>query len=1015
MKTTCNSICFAIALICAAVQPAHAGVTLDGSLGRSGTLSGPNYSITADLGKQVGTNLFHSFSQFNLVKGDVATFSGPTNISNIISRITGGSASSIDGTIRSTISGANMYLINPYGVMFGPNASIDIGGSFHVSTADYLKLGTDGRFDAATPANSILTVSPPSAFGFMGTSRTAITVKDGSTLAMKPSQAISIVAGDVEIDKGTVSTQDGGGIRLVALGRNQQEVDVTGGLPDATGELTIINGGRVASIANSAGDSGSIKVGAGNITIDGGNDFSSIYSLANSGSGNGGSIEVTATGNISVINGASMYSKSYSSGTAGNINVTADTILLDGQEYYGRIYSVANSTGKGGSLFIKAYDFITLTNDGTIAVQASRTGDAGTASIETGKLTIDNSSINGSTYGSGKGGSLFIKAYDSITLTNGGNIAVVAAPGSTGDAGTASVETGKLTIDRFYASSDYGSVISGATYGSGKGGSLSIKASDSITLTNGGSISVVAGPGSTGNAGTVSIETGKLTIDGGYTSSSGTTYGSLITGSTYSTGKGGSLSIKASDTITVTNGGFIAVLAEPDTTGDAGTASIETGKLTIGGYYTSSSGETYNSSITGSTDGSGKGGSLFIKASDSITLTNWGVISVTAVIGDAGTASIDTGKLIIDGCFTPDSGFNSGYTYRTSINGSTYGTGKGGSLFIKASDSISLTNGGAIEVQASTGSTGDAGTASIETGKLMIDGGYTSSSGSTYNSRINGSTNGSGKGGSLSIKAPEFITITNGGSVTVEAATGSTGDAGTASIETGILTIDGGITSGSDTTHSVISGSTFGTGKGGDITINTGTLNMAGTARISSESEGTGKAGDLNLKVLNAINLTDSSITTSTTNADGGNITISDLRLIDLRNSQITTSVKGGIGNGGNINIAAKQLVVDHSDIIANAEGGNGGNINLNTQALIQSVSGSTISASSRLGISGTVSISSPLVDIGAGLAAMPDTLKDINNLAPKRCATSDEEISSFSVLECSGSIMNPDRPVITP
>src|SRR5436190_9215147 len=140
---------------------AASAVVLDGKLGRGGPLSGPNYDITADLGRTVGNNLFHSFARFNLEAGDVATFSGPANIQNILARVTGGSASSIDGTIRSTINGANFFLINPAGVIFGANAAVDVTGSFAVSTANYLKLANGARFVAALDADdSVLTTDP---------------------------------------------------------------------------------------------------------------------------------------------------------------------------------------------------------------------------------------------------------------------------------------------------------------------------------------------------------------------------------------------------------------------------------------------------------------------------------------------------------------------------------------------------------------------------------------------------------------------------------------------------------------------------------------------------------------------------------------------------------------------------------------------------------------------------------------------------------------------------------------
>lgn len=65
--------------------------------------------ISANYGKQIGGNLFQSFSQFNLNSTQSATFSGPINVHNILSRVTSGNPSSIDGTINSSIPGANLF------------------------------------------------------------------------------------------------------------------------------------------------------------------------------------------------------------------------------------------------------------------------------------------------------------------------------------------------------------------------------------------------------------------------------------------------------------------------------------------------------------------------------------------------------------------------------------------------------------------------------------------------------------------------------------------------------------------------------------------------------------------------------------------------------------------------------------------------------------------------------------------------------------------------------------------
>lgn len=105
-------------------------VRFDRSLGAPGALSGPNFLIPADRGRQVGSNLFHSFSDFHLIKDDIASFQGPDNVQNILVRVTGGTASNIDGTLRSEIAGANLYFRNPADVIFDPNAKFDLDGSF---------------------------------------------------------------------------------------------------------------------------------------------------------------------------------------------------------------------------------------------------------------------------------------------------------------------------------------------------------------------------------------------------------------------------------------------------------------------------------------------------------------------------------------------------------------------------------------------------------------------------------------------------------------------------------------------------------------------------------------------------------------------------------------------------------------------------------------------------------------------------------------------------------------------
>ncbi|MBE9561358.1 MAG: filamentous hemagglutinin N-terminal domain-containing protein, partial [Proteobacteria bacterium] len=145
----------------------HAEITLDNTLNNGGALKGPDYMIGAELGQRHGSNLFHSFAKFNINLDESATFSGPNNINNIISRVTGGSISNIDGMLTSTIPNANFYLINPAGLIFGPNATLDVQGSFHASSANTLYLQDGGQFNATNPQNSNLTVAPITSFGFL--------------------------------------------------------------------------------------------------------------------------------------------------------------------------------------------------------------------------------------------------------------------------------------------------------------------------------------------------------------------------------------------------------------------------------------------------------------------------------------------------------------------------------------------------------------------------------------------------------------------------------------------------------------------------------------------------------------------------------------------------------------------------------------------------------------------------------------------------------------------------------
>ena len=173
--------------------------------------SGPTqYNITGGTRPGGGTNLFHSFGDFNVPNNNIANFLNDSGLatSNILGRVTGGNHSSIFGTIQTTGFGnANLFLMNPAGFLFGPNATVNVGGMVSFTSADYLRLTDNARFNAVPgPADALLSAAPVAAFGFLGSNPGAITVQ-GSQLSVADGTGISLVGGNITVQSGTL---DGG-------------------------------------------------------------------------------------------------------------------------------------------------------------------------------------------------------------------------------------------------------------------------------------------------------------------------------------------------------------------------------------------------------------------------------------------------------------------------------------------------------------------------------------------------------------------------------------------------------------------------------------------------------------------------------------------------------------------------------------------------------------------------------------------------------------------------------------
>ncbi|MEO0684551.1 MAG: filamentous hemagglutinin N-terminal domain-containing protein, partial [Cyanobacteria bacterium J06649_11] len=145
------------------VVQAEAQLVPDNTLGKENSLVNSVDSVTkrVDGGAIRGSNLFHSFQEFNIGNGQSVSFSNPIGIKNILTRVTGKNASQIFGKLG-VLGDANLFLINPSGIFFGENAKLDMGGSFIGSTANSLKLSDGTEFNAINPSiNPILTISVP--------------------------------------------------------------------------------------------------------------------------------------------------------------------------------------------------------------------------------------------------------------------------------------------------------------------------------------------------------------------------------------------------------------------------------------------------------------------------------------------------------------------------------------------------------------------------------------------------------------------------------------------------------------------------------------------------------------------------------------------------------------------------------------------------------------------------------------------------------------------------------------
>ena len=508
-----TGIYVALAVIISVNQNAFAQIVPDNTLSTESSVVTPNTTIRGiesdriDGGAVRGANLFHSFEQFNIDTGRGAYFTNPSGISNIFSRVTGANRSQILGRLG-VLGNANLLFINPQGIVFGSNASLDVQGSFLATTANAIRLGDVGLFSASQPATSNLLSVSPSALWFnavsasrnsAGTAAQSIVNRSQAQsnisqpnsanlspgLQVQPDRTLALVGGDVLLEGGRLTAAGGrielgsvAGIGQVSLSQsgnrfvlgydaindfgriglfNGAFVDVSG----ARGDIQI-RGDQLAMGQNSniwadtpIGNGGEIRIRVAEATLSG----SSVISADVASTGTGGNITIN-TERLRLREGAKVSVNTVRSGQGGNLQIMADSVEVNG---------LAN--GQTGS-------------SSALAAESFASGSAGNLTIDTRQLRIrDGARISGSVRGAGKGGNLQITATDLVELS-GVSPNVRDLSGLTteslgsGNSGDIQIDAGGLRI------SDRG-VINSASSGSGNASNIDMTVRDTLQANDG--------------------------------------------------------------------------------------------------------------------------------------------------------------------------------------------------------------------------------------------------------------------------------------------------------------------------------------------------------------------------------------------------------------------------------------------------------------------------------------------------------------------------------------------------
>lgn len=958
----------------------------------------------------LGNNLFHSFGEFSVGLGDIARFNNTTSalsIANILARVTGENPSSIYGTVESTINGANLFLINPRGVVFGPNASFQVSGSVHFSTANAIVHSNGARFDMASTSDT-LTAAPISTFGFLGNNIGSLLVQ-GSQLAVPTGKTLSLIGGNVEIQAGTLDdgsvqtahlTAPSGQINLASVNSAANislttlETTPTGGNGAAGLGIILITQQSLLDASGSPG--GTIHIRGGQFTLD-----RSAVTVSHAGEGTAGEINIAAD-SVSLIGGAQIVSANAGTTPGPAITVTAsDSVSIAGFDAAGTltgivpsvfgpvpsgIISTTSSSGAGGAVTItqqgsSLFPTVTVEEGGAIASITSGTGPGGdlvltdikALDVKSGGQITSTSGVpdleTGEILGSGAGGHVTIKADESVSVAGGQldlfqQSAIFSNTNTIGNGGDISISAPTIAIND-------GGVIVASTGATGAGGAITL--TDFSTLSLAGfspdflHSAIVSSSSSEGVGGQIMLSSsaGTVLVD---------QLGVIRSQNTGLT-SGGDIMVSARD-IMVTNGGAIEA--------GATSATGSSGKITLTAdndvHITGQAPDPFNpdafarshvsNNVSGVDNQSGRNNGIAIAATHDIAVASGGRIESITDVGGGGTVSISADNAIV-------------LSDPLTVGRSTHG-GPVGSLTLEA-PAITLENHAAIT--SSSASNANAGEIRLTGDTItLVEGSYIRSN----------TDQGTGRGGAIFVDAEDSVFLSGGSSIQSNTTTSQGGHAGSVTVQANNLIS----LSGTETGVFSESGSSTspGTGNGGTISVRSTQVRITDGAVISAKSNGSGNAGNISINAGQLFEMRNSSVTTQASQASGGNIDIQAIDQVRLVNSTISTSVLGGAGSGGNITIDPNVVVLQNSNVIAIAVHGAGGNITIFTPLFLAD-SSSLVSASSQFGLNGTVTIQSPTSNLSGSLGTLTSKPSQAQSLLTQRCAAlANGQASSFVV-----------------